>query len=105
MKRDFTNKTFNHVKYFYCHNFHGMGHNAINCRKPKYDKDKRNSRMSRNTNPADRRRSNEWTSREGRSYENIRQIMCYKCNNLGHISWNYHAPDNQQNPRSREPIC
>ena len=85
MKRDCINKSFNHVKDFYCHNCHGMGHNAINCRKPKYDS-RRNSRMSRNTNPTGRRRSNERTSREERSYEDRRQIMCYKCNNLGHIT-------------------
>ena len=51
MKRDCTNKSFNHVKEFYCHNCHGMGHKEIYCRKPKYDNDRRNSRMSRNTNP------------------------------------------------------
>ena len=72
MKRDCTNKSFNHVKDFYCHNCHGMGHNAIDCRKPKYDNDRRNSRMSRITNSIDRRRSNERTSREGRSYEDRR---------------------------------
>jgi hypothetical protein len=77
MKIDCTNKSFSHVKYFYCHNCHGMGHNAIDCRKPKYDNDRRNNRMYRNTNPIDRRKSNERTSREGRSYEEKRQIMCY----------------------------
>ena len=66
---DCTNTSFNHVKDFYYHNCHGMGHNAIDCRKPKYDNDRRNSRMSRYTNLVDRRRSNERTSREGRSYE------------------------------------
>ena len=29
MKRDCANKSFNHLKDFYCHNCHGMGHNAI----------------------------------------------------------------------------
>ena len=29
MKRDCTNKSFNHVKDFYYHNCHGMGDNAI----------------------------------------------------------------------------
>ena len=85
MKRDCTNKSFNHVKDFYCHNCHVMGHKAIDCRKPKYDNDRRNSRMSGNTNPADRR-SSERTSREGRPYEDRRQILCYKCNNFGHIA-------------------
>ena len=55
MKRDCTNKSFNHVKDFYCHNFHDIGHNAIDYRKPKYDNDRRHSRMSRNTNLVDRR--------------------------------------------------
>ena len=64
MKRDYTNKSCNHVTYFYCHNCHCMDHKEIDCRKPKYDNDRRNSRMSRNTNPIDRRRYNERTSRE-----------------------------------------
>ena len=72
MKRDCTNKSFNHVKDFYCHNCFGMGHNEIDCKKPKYDNDRRNSRMSRHTNLANRRRSNERTSREGRYYEERR---------------------------------
>ena len=46
-----------------------MGHKEINCKKFKYDNDRRNSRMSRNTNPVDRRRSNGRTSRVGRSYK------------------------------------
>ena len=82
-----------------------MGHNEIDFRKPKYDNDRRNSRMSRNTNPIDRRTYNERTSREGISYEGRRKIMFYKCNNLGHISQNCHVPNNQQNPRRRAPIC
>ena len=65
MKRDCTNKSFNHVKDFYCHNCHGMGHKAIHFRKPKYDNDRSNSRMCGNTNPGDRRRSNERTSSKG----------------------------------------
>ena len=31
--------------------------------------------------------------------------MCYKCNNLGHIAWKSHALDDQQNPRSKAPVC
>ena len=72
MKRDCTNKSFNHVKDFYCHNFHDMGYNEIVCRKPKYDNDRRYGRISRNTNPTNRVRYNEMTSREGRSYEDRR---------------------------------
>ena len=64
MKRDCTNKSFNHFKKFYCHNCHGMGHNAIDCRKPKYDNCRSDSRMSRYTNPADKRRSNERISKQ-----------------------------------------
>ena len=69
MKIDCKNKSFNHVKDFYCHNCHSMGHKTIDCRKPKYDNDRRNTIMSRNTNPTDRRRSNERKSREIWSYE------------------------------------
>ena len=69
MKINCTNKSFNHAKDFYCHNCHGMGHREIDYRKPKYDNDRRNSTMSKNTNPIDRRRSNERTLREGRPYE------------------------------------
>ena len=61
MKRDFKNWSFNHVTTFYCHNCHDIGHRVIDCRKPKYENDRRNSRMSRNTNPTKRRRSNERT--------------------------------------------
>ena len=59
MRRDCTNKAFNHVKKFYCHNYHGIGHNASDCRKPKYDNDKRNGRMFRNINSTDKIRYNE----------------------------------------------
>lgn len=37
MKRNCTNKSFNHVTNFNSHNFHGMGHKEIDCKKPKYD--------------------------------------------------------------------
>ena len=67
MKIDYTNESFNHVKDFYCHNYHGMGHKVIDCRKHKYDNDRRNSRIYGNTNFAYRRRSNKRTLREGRS--------------------------------------
>ena len=46
MKRYCTNKSFNHVTKYHCHNYHGIGHNEIDCRKPKYDNDRRNTRMS-----------------------------------------------------------
>ena len=82
-----------------------MGHKAIDCKKPKYDNAKRNSRMSRSTNPIDTRISNERTLREGRPYEDRRHIICYKCNIFGHIAWNCHAPDDQHNPRSRALVC
>ena len=58
MKRNCTNKSFNHVTNFYCDNCHGTGHKEIDCKKPKYGHDKRSSRMFRNTNPINRKRSN-----------------------------------------------
>ena len=39
MQRDCTNKSFNHVTNFYCHNFHGICHKAIDCKKSTYDND------------------------------------------------------------------
>ena len=45
VKRDCTNKSFIHVTNFYCHNYHGVGHKEIDCKKPKYDNDKGNNRM------------------------------------------------------------
>ena len=45
IKRDCKNKSFNHVKDFYCHNYNGTSHKEIDCRKPKYDNDRRNSRI------------------------------------------------------------
>ena len=105
MKRNCTNKSFNHVTDFYCHNCHAMGHKEIDCRKPKYDNDRRNSRMFGNTNPIDRRRSNERTSRERKPFDERKQIICYKCNNFGHIYQNFQPPIDQQNPRRRSPVC
>ena len=66
MKRDCTNKSFNHVMNFY---FYWLSHKEIDCKKPKYDNNKRNSGMYGNIKLADRRRSNERTSRERRPYE------------------------------------
>ena len=61
--------------------------------------------MSRYTQHVDRRRSNERTSREGRSYEDRRQIVCYKCNNFEHIGQNCRALVDEQNPRSKTSVC
>ena len=72
MKRDCTNKLFKHVKDFYFHNFHGMGHKEIDYKNLKYDNDRRNSRMFRNTNYPIDKRSNERTLREGRPYKERR---------------------------------
>ena len=64
MKRDCTSKSFKHVTNIYCYNCHGFGHREIDCRKPKFDNNSRNSRMYRDTNPVgnERRRSSERTS-------------------------------------------
>ena len=90
MKRDFIGKSFKPISKFYCHNCHGYGHNAVDCKKPKFDSDNANSRVFRDTNPMGRRK---------RSHSNDsgerRQIVCYKCNNLGHITRNCRAHDNQ----------
>ena len=45
MKRDCTDKSFKHVKDFYCYNCHGIGHRENDNRKHKFDNDNRNSIM------------------------------------------------------------
>ena len=116
MKRDYIDKSFKHVKIFYLYNFHGIGHKVNDYRKPKFDNDNRNSRMLRSTNPIgnnERRRSSKRNFREtrpnngDRSNEGRNQIMCYKCNNFGHIVRNFRAPLNQieSNMRNRALVC
>ena len=45
-------KYFKPISKFYFHNFHGYGHNSVDCKKHKFDNDNANSRMHRNTNDA-----------------------------------------------------
>ena len=60
-------KSFKPISKFYCHNCHGYGHYAVDCKKPKFDSDNANSRMHRNTNHiGNRRRSHSNESRERR---------------------------------------
>ena len=56
MKRDYTCKSFKHISKLYCYNCHGYEHNAVDCKKPKFDNDNANSRMFRDTNPTGNRR-------------------------------------------------
>ena len=66
---------------FYCHNCHGYGNYVVDCKKPKFDNDNANSRIFRNTNHVgNKRRSHNKESGERR------QIIWYRCNNLGHIA-------------------
>ena len=60
-----------------------------------------NNRMFRNTNHASSiRRSHNNESGERR------QIICYICNNLGHIARNCRAPNNKYNEKIRNvPVC
>ena len=59
MKRDCTSKSFKPITNFYYYNCHGFGHKIVDCKKPKFDSNNRNSRMFRDTNPSsnERRRS------------------------------------------------
>lgn len=82
MKRDCKNNSIKHVIDFYCYNFHGNGHKAIDCKKPKFNNNDRNSRIS--TNLAD----------NGRSNGERKKIICYRCNKLGHIARNCRTPEN-----------
>lgn len=89
---EYKGKSFKHISNFYCHNCHGYGHYAVDCKKPKFDNNNNNtnSRMFKNTNNAgNRRRSHNNESRERR------QIICYRCNNIGHIVRNCRTLDNQ----------
>ena len=83
-------KSFKPISNFYCHNCHGYGHNVVDCKKPKFDNDNENSRMFRDINPTGNRRKRSHNNDSGER----RQIVCYRCNNLGHITRNCRAPDN-----------
>ena len=75
---EYKGKSFKKISNFYCHNCHGYGHYALDCKKPNLDSNNNtNSRMFRNTkNVGSRRRSHNNESRERR------QIICYRCNNI-----------------------
>ena len=101
-KNDCIGNSFKPISKFYCHNCHGYGHNVVDCKKPKFDNNNTNSRMFRNTKHAKNKRrfhNNESGER--------RQIVCYRCNNLGHIARNCKALDNQCDGEQRRnvPIC
>lgn len=49
---DCKGKSFKPISNFYCHNYYGCEHYALDCKKPKFDNDSANSRMYRNTNHA-----------------------------------------------------
>ena len=57
MKRDCTGKFFKPITNFYCYNCHGFGHKAIDCKKPKFVDDNKNSKMFKDTNPMGNKRS------------------------------------------------
>ena len=81
---DCKGKSFKPISKFYYHNCHGYGHNAIDCKKPRFDNDNLDSRMFSDTKPTGNKRkiSHNNDSRERR------QIICFRCNNLGHIARN-----------------
>ena len=57
MKRDCICKSFKPITNFYFYNCHGYGHKKVDCKKPKFDGNNKNSRMFRNTNPIGNGRS------------------------------------------------
>lgn len=70
MKKYYTSKYFKIISYYY-YNFHGFGHQAIECKKPKFNND--NCKIFRGTSPKD--------NRPIRGTNIIRNgIMCYKWN-------------------------
>ena len=56
MKKFFIGKSFKPITNLYYYNYHGYGHKAVECKKPKFVDDNKNSRMFRNTNPIGNRR-------------------------------------------------
>ena len=90
IKDDCKGKSCKPISNIYCHNSHGYGHNAVDCKKPKFENDNKNSRIFRNTNPAGNRRKISHSNDSGER----RQIVCYRCNNLGHIARNYRTDNN-----------
>ena len=71
---EYTSNSFKIISNFYCHNYHGYGNYAVDCKKPKFYTNNENSRMFRNTNHVgNRRRSHINESGERR------QTVSYKC--------------------------
>ena len=48
MKRYCIDKSFELITNLYCYNCHGYGHKVVECKKPKFVDDNKNSRMFRN---------------------------------------------------------
>ena len=59
MKINCVGKSFKPITNFYCYNCHGFGHKVVDCKKPRFDSNNRNSRMFRDNNAT---RSEEHTS-------------------------------------------
>ena len=100
MERDFIVKPFNPISKLDCYNYHGYGHNAVDCKKLKLDSNNANGRMFRNTNPVGNKRKKSHDNESGER----RQIVCYICKNLGHIARNCRTRDNQCDGEQRRNV-
>ena len=82
---------------------------TVECKKPKFDGNNANSRMSKNTNPIGIERGRlQNKSNDGETSNGEKdQFVCYKCNNLGHIARNCRAPESQNgsNQRRNALVC
>ena len=97
---DCKGKSFKPISNLYSHNCHGYGHNVVDCKKSRFDNDNENSRMFMDTTPIGNRRKRSHNNESGET----RQIIFYRCNNLGHIARKCRTPNNKCDGEQRRNV-